>query len=152
MKKMSYISIAEADYQFLKISYNDGRVSNLMAYTAQDICERFLKGIIVCAGLENQWTSRDMHTHSIRKLVNFLKQHEAALGCHPNYRKILQAEGFYYNTQYPGDDFFYATKEDIDDCFEAIEEARRIALLLEQRQEQKKSDLIDAKEDEIEME
>ena len=37
---------------------------------------------------------------------------------------ILQADGYYFSTRYPGDTAFLVAKEDVDECWEAVEETR----------------------------
>lgn len=132
-KEISYISLAENDYQYLKQDIQAGRVSNLLAYNSQNICERYLKGVIVALGLESNCTNKEMSSHSLRKLCNFLKQNAPQLNKQINYPVIIAGDGYYFNTRYPGDDYLEVTKSDIQDCWKAVEEARRIALTIEQK-------------------
>lgn len=134
-KKISYISIAENDYQYLKQDVEAGRVSNILAYNSQNVCEKYLKGSIVSLGLENQCTNNEMRTHSLRKLCNFLKKNAPQLQNQINYSKILAGDGYYFNTRYPGDDYLEVTSSDIQECWDAVEETRKMALYIEQQKQ-----------------
>lgn len=37
---------------------------------------------------------------------------------------ILQADGYCFSTRYPGDGAFIVGKEDVEECWEAVEETR----------------------------
>lgn len=127
----TYISIAENDYQYLKRDIQEGRVANLVAFNTQGVCEKFLKGIIVYYGLEEACTQKELSSHSIRKLVNFIRKNIPEVKL--NWRKVLQADGFYFNTRYPGDDYFDVTKEDIEMCWEAATEVRSYVITLKDK-------------------
>lgn len=42
-ERITYYTRAENDYQFVKANYEEGRVSEVMCYVMQSICERYLK-------------------------------------------------------------------------------------------------------------
>lgn len=129
---ITYIKTAENDYAFIKKNVEEGAISNVLAYTMQNICERYLKGAIVCLGLESSCKQKEMSSHSLRKICKVLKEYppnEISL----NYDTVYKADGYYFDTRYPGDDYFEVDESDILACWEALNEARNFALAIEQQ-------------------
>ena len=123
MEKIDYYDFAENDYKYLENSYNRGDVGNAMTYIAQNVCERYLKSVIEYAGCANLCDQSEMKTHSLRKLKKFITKNVPEFSC--DWSKVLQADGFYFSARYPGEDSFYADKEDINECWEAVSEVKR---------------------------
>lgn len=70
--KITYYSRAENDYQFIKGNYEDGRVSEVVCYVMQSICERYLKHIIDTCYTGD--VGNVMRTHTIRVLRDFIME------------------------------------------------------------------------------
>lgn len=121
-KQVNYYSFAEDDYLFLKANINEKRVSNAMASLAQNICERYLKHII-----EQYCTAIDctdvLKTHSLKKILRFLEEQLPDFKIKK--RIVVLADGYYFSARYPGDESFFANEEDIDICWEAVQETKK---------------------------
>lgn len=126
-KSLSYYDLAENDYQFLLFDYESGRVGNILCSSAQNICERYLKYLIntECKDID---ASVVLHSHSLKVLRKFIKEHISDFEC--DWRIVMQADGYYFTTEYPGYDAFLVTKDDIDECWEAV---RYVRGLIQQR-------------------
>lgn len=124
-KNLSYFDLAENDYQFLQYDRNAGRVGNLMCSVAQNICERYLKHLIDTYAVEID-TTNILKSHSLKALRRFIVQEIPDFQA--NWKLILQADGYYFSTRYPGDNAFIVDKEDVDECWEAVEETRTAVL------------------------
>lgn len=124
-KGLSYFDLAENDYQFLQYDWKAGRIGNIMCSAAQNICERYLKHIIDTYVLEVDTTSI-LQTHSLRALRRFIT--EKIPNFKADWRTILQADGYYFSTRYPGDSAFLVGKDDVDECWESVEVTRLAAL------------------------
>ena len=124
-KKLTYFDLAEEDYRFLQYDREAGRVGNLMCSAAQNICERYLKYVIDTYVTDTD-TTRVLQTHSLKMLRRFLKNELPDFEC--DWKKVLQADGYYFSSRYPGEDAFLVEKEDVDECWEAVEETRTAVL------------------------
>lgn len=120
-KGLTYYDLAENDYQFLLKDWQDGRVGNIMCSSAQNICERYLKHVIDAYITECD-TTRILQTYSLKALRRFMQEYIPEFTC--KWKIILQADGCYFSTRYPGDTAFLVAKEDVDECWEAVEETR----------------------------
>lgn len=122
-KSLSYYDLAENDYQFLLFDYENGRVGNILCSSAQNICERYLKYLIdtECKDID---ASVVLHSHSLKVLRKFIKEHISDFEC--DWRIVMQADGYYFTTEYPGYDAFLVTKDDIDECWEAVRYTREL--------------------------
>ena len=120
-KGLTYYDLAENDYQFLLKDWQDGRVGNIMCSSAQNICERYLKHIIDIYITEYD-TTRILQIHSLKALRRFMQEHIPEFTC--KWKITLQADGYYFSTRYPEDTAFLVAKEDVDECWEAVEETR----------------------------
>lgn len=125
-KRLSYFDLAENDYQFLLKDRKEGRIGNLMCSAAQNICERYLKHMIDISVSEVD-TTRILQTHSLKALRRFMQEYVPEFK--GDWRTILQADGYYFSARYPGDTAFLVGKEDVDDCWEAVEESRSATLI-----------------------
>lgn len=120
-KGLSYFDLAENDYQFLLKDKKEGRVGNIMCSAAQNICERYLKHMIDTYVLDCD-TTRILQTYSLRFLRRFIQEQIPEF--EGNWKMILQADGYCFSTRYPGDGAFIVGKEDVEECWEAVEETR----------------------------
>ena len=122
-KSINYLDLAENDYQFLVVDYESGRVGNILCSSAQNICERYLKHVIdvECTTVD---TTHVLHSHSLKTLRNFIKANVTDFEC--DWSKVMQADGYYFSARYPGDDAFMVTKEDVDECWDAVKYVREL--------------------------
>lgn len=118
---LSYFDLAENDYQFLKYDRDAGRVGNIMCSSAQNICERYLKHVIDTY-VQDSDVTKVLQTHSLRVLRRFIREHLPEFQIRWN--TVLQADGYYFSTRYPGSEAFLVDREDVDECWEAVEETR----------------------------
>lgn len=118
---LSYFDLAENDYQFLKYDRDAGRVGNIMCSSAQNICERYLKHVIDTY-VQDSDATKVLQTHSLRVLRRFIREHLPEFQIRWN--TVLQADGYYFSTRYPGSEAFLVDREDVDECWEAVEETR----------------------------
>lgn len=121
-KQVNYYSFAENDYLFLKANIDEKRVSNAMASLAQNICERYLKHIIEQYCTEIDCTDV-LKTHSLKKILRFLEEQLPDFKIKK--RIVVLADGYYFSARYPGDESFFANQEDIDICWEAVQETKK---------------------------
>lgn len=120
-KSLSYYDLAENDYQFLEYDRKKGRVGNIMCSASQNICERYLKHVIDTY-IPDINTTSILQTHSLKALRRFLTKNLPDF--ETNWKIVLQADGYYFSTRYPGDSAFLVEAEDVDECWEAVEETR----------------------------
>lgn len=122
-KSLNYHDLAENDYEFLSYDYEHGRVGNILCSSAQNICERYLKHVIdsECKDMD---TSAALHSHSLKYLRRFITKNIPDFEC--DWSKITPADGYYFTTRYPGDDAFLVDKQDVDDCWKAVEYTREL--------------------------
>lgn len=121
-KKINYYNFADNDYEFLRDNYKEGRVSNIMCVSAQNICERYFKSVI--EERANELGDTDiMKTHSLKRLQRFMEKNIPDFQC--DFRTVVQADGYYFSARYPGEDSFFVEKEDVEDCWRAVVEAKK---------------------------
>ena len=122
-KSLNYYDLAENDYQFLLYDYEHGRVGNILCSSAQNICERYLKHLIdtECINID---TTTILHSHSLKVLRKFIKENIFDFEC--DWDKVMKADGYYFTTRYPGDDAFFVSKDDVDECWEAVKYVREL--------------------------
>lgn len=120
-EKLSYLDFAEEDYQFLMNCKKHGQFGNAMCMLSQKTCERYLKHLI-----ENECKNVDisyiLKTHSLRNLRKHIKEFIPEFKC--DWDVLLKADGFYFTASYPGDDAYFASREDTEECMLAVGEAR----------------------------
>ena len=119
-ERITYYTRAENDYQFVKANYEEGRVSEVMCYVMQSICERYLKHII-----DTYYTGEIgsvMRTHTIRVLRDFIIRNVPDFNC--DWSVALQADGYYFSARYPGDDAIEVNADDVEYCWKAVNVVR----------------------------
>lgn len=124
-KKLNYFDMADNDYNFLKEDYERGRFGNIMCYAAQNICERYIKHIIDVYCVDVDTTSL-LRTHNIRILRDFMIKNFGDFKC--DWAKVIPVNGYYYDARCPGEDSLIATKENVEECWVAVEEVRSAVL------------------------
>lgn len=122
-KEINYYTFAENDYLFLKMNIQDGRVSNAMTSIAQNICERYLKHIIDCYCTSIDCTAV-LKTHSLKRIIRFLNENLDDFKI--DRTKVVLADGYYFSARYPGDESFFATEEDVRNCWDAVVETKSV--------------------------
>lgn len=122
--KITYYSRAENDYQFIKGNYEEGRVSEVMCYVMQSICERYLKHVIDTCYTGD--TGSVMRTHTIRILRDFIMEYIPDFSC--DWSVVLKADGYYFSARYPGDDAIMVNADDVQSCWEATNAVRDAVL------------------------
>ena len=118
--EITYYTRAENDYLFIKDNYNNGKVSEVMCYVMQSICERYLKHIIDVYYTGD--TGSVMRTHTIRVLRDFIIANVPGFAC--DWPTALKADGYYFSARYPGDDAIMVNADDVESCWEATNEVR----------------------------
>lgn len=129
----NYLNFAEDDYLFFKESYEQGSRRNALASMSQNICEKYLKHIISeyanpdCQ--EEAFRKQEiLRTHSLRKLIRYIENEMGIAIPRTAKSSLHEVDGFYFTTRYPGDESFFASPEDIDSAFVAIENTRAFTL------------------------
>lgn len=121
-EELTYFSMAENDYQYLVEDVKRGRVANLICYSAQNICERYLKHVIEQCTDASVDTTSILRSHSLRTLFRFLENYV------PDFQAdgdiIIKADGYYFTARYPGVDAYNVDKRDVEQCWEAVEHTR----------------------------
>lgn len=131
MGAVTYFTMADNDYEFLKQDYDNHRVGNVMCYVSQNICERYLKHIIDVFYQGETDTTTVLQTHSIKILKKFLTKEMPEFCC--NWSIVMNVNGYYFSTRYPGTDSFIADKDDVEEAWAAVLETRRaVTLYMEQ--------------------
>jgi len=124
----TYYDFAENDYLFLQdVDLTKPTAYNSYCALSQKICERYLKYLVdaytrptdIVAEKEKQDILR---THSLRKLYNHLKVHLPDFTVDSGI--LYGADSYYFSTQYPGDNAFFATIEDVNACKDAVDACR----------------------------
>lgn len=121
-KVVNYYTFAEDDYLFLKANMDEHRVNNAMTSIAQNICERYLKHLIEIFCIETDCTAI-LKTHSLKKILRFMEDNLKDF--HIEKRKVILADGYYFSARYPSDEAFFANEEDIQICWDAVQETKR---------------------------
>ncbi len=116
-KEVTYYNFAENDYLYLKANVEDGRVSNAMCSSAQNICERYLKEVISKKATELNDTDI-MKAHSLKKIKKFIETNVPEFEC--EWRDVILADGYYFSARYPGEDSYFVDESDVKICWEAV--------------------------------
>ena len=119
--KKNYYDFAMNDFTYLQKFYKDNDVSNIFCYATQNTCERFLKHIIDTEYNPENKKQKDAKTdiiksHSINRLLKFIEKDMGIEIDGETRSNIKKCDGYYFSTRYPGEDSFFADKEDIEEC------------------------------------
>ena len=107
---------------------------NQTTVQCQQTAEKFLKHLITtyCTEAPVEQVKECLKTHNMRKLLRFIQDNLSDFSI--DTKKVIGLQGYYYETRYPGDNFFTATEEDVEICYEAIKEVKRaVDAFIEQR-------------------
>ena len=130
---VNYFSCAENDYQFFRLDVENGRVANYLAAMAQNIVEGYLKHVIdqeyhPTSGAEEYDKAQNLRAHNLNKLVCCVNDHTSLQLSEDQINEINKANGYYFSTRYPGDEYQDVRKEDIQKCSEAVETCRNAVM------------------------
>lgn len=133
MALKNYLDFAENDYQYLIASYEAGIVANMMGAMAQGICEKYMKHIISqfttpSSGTEQLEKEALLKTHNLQRLIRYMESKTDFQFTKETKSLMLQINGYYFSTRYPGDDSIELDKEDIEDCILAAKGCREEVL------------------------
>ena len=110
----SYKELALYDLKKIEAGYAY-ELWNAVGRDSQQACEKYLKHYLQ----ENHLLTKELsRTHNLVKLMKTIPNYDRKV-C----RQLASIYGYYFDTNYPGDDFVELSKED-------AEEARKIALNL----------------------
>ncbi len=120
MIKNNYYSIAKNDLEYIEEVALKSKYYNQTTVQCQQAGEKFLKYIVetYCLDAEKEIVIECLKTHNIRKLIRFIEEQLPDFSINSKQAYLLQ--GYYYETRYPGDSFFTATKEDVEICYQAV--------------------------------
>lgn len=128
--KETYYDFAENDYKLLLHLEEQDQVWNSMCSIAQQTCERFLKHLIseyyqASSDTKKAMAEDVLKTHSLKKIEKFLTT-ELGLDIPEDLHKALsEVNGFYFETRYPGDDSFFADKDDVKEALNAVHQCKQ---------------------------
>lgn len=120
--KITYYDFAENDYLYLKQSVESGHIFNSMCSTAQNCIEKYLKHVVEPYAIKQNNTSI-MRVHDLTPLRSFIRQNLPEFSA--DWGKIMIANGYYFSARYPGDNAFFVSKQDVEDCFLALTETKK---------------------------
>lgn len=131
--EVNFFSCAENDYKFFHQDVKNGRVANYLAAMAQNIAERYLKHVIdqeyhPTSGAEEYDKQQNLRAHNLNKLVRCVNDHTSLQLSEDQINEINKANGYYFSTRYPGDEYQNVRKEDIEKCSEAVEACRNAVM------------------------
>lgn len=121
-KKLSYYDYAEDDYNYLKDCIDAGIYRTSTASIAQETCVRYLKHVIITR-FSLKANDMIMVTHSLRNLVRFIQ--DCTNDFEIDEKKLINIDEYYGHTRYPGNDSFFADKDDILEAFTVVKETKR---------------------------
>lgn len=143
----TYYEYAQNDYDFLIDTIKEDAAWNLVCASSQKVCERFLKHIIdtyfeAKSNEDVESLNEIMKTHSLKKLIRFLESN-MDIQIEEDLKTSFNAiNGFYFEMSYPGEDSFFATKEDTKLAIETMKQCKifidNLILEIEQEKEQSK--------------
>ena len=114
MIKNTYIAIAENDLEYLEAVLKTGNTFyNQLAVQCQQVAEKFLKGY-----LDNLFLEEDvadlLRKHNMKKIAAKLNELKPDLKL--DTVGLAYLTDFYFDAQYPEDDFYTVSKEEFEKC------------------------------------
>jgi len=133
MSLKNYFDFAENDYHYFVASCERDDVANIMGAIAQGICEKYMKHIIdeyqtPANASERAEKEAVLSEHPLNRLIHHIHTHLNVSFSHEAEAKMRNINGYYFNARYPGDDSVELTKEDIEDCLDAVKICRQEVL------------------------
>ncbi|MEY8335810.1 HEPN domain-containing protein [Lachnospiraceae bacterium 47-T17] len=110
----SYYSIACSDFNYLKDVMSTG-YCNQLAEQAQRVAEKMLKSVaeVTCVDIEKL-----LKSHNIRGIYDMIHRVEPDFVLDRNGLSTLK--DYYYDTQYPGENFIIVTEEELLEAYEIM--------------------------------
>ena len=126
MSTISYLVIANNDYKYFVKSI-DYTYLNPSAIQAQQVIEKYLKYLVetFCVD-ESSVPISALRSHNLITLNRALINEGIDLGLDRG--KLALISGFYFDMRYPGENFYYITKEEFDESLEFVKEVRNKVL------------------------
>jgi len=121
--KGTYYSIAFDDFQYL-IDQKDSKYVNHLAPLCQQCAEKYLKSIIVDSAVPLD-DKELLKSHSLVKLAAYIDKNVIPLQI--DRRELRLLTDFYYDTQYPGDNFYIIDEVELDSGLELLYTIKEIA-------------------------
>ncbi len=122
MDTLSYYELAMKTYQHLDVFYDTAEKIdwyNSFAVECHQIVEKLLKAIIECSASVSEDTQAAMKSHDLGNLARRVNRK------FPNSvstEKCAWLSDFYFDTRYPGDNFFVVTKIEAADLLKVTTE------------------------------
>jgi len=105
----SYKELALYDMKALEISHKY-ELWNKVGRESQQVCEKYIKHYLQ----ENHLLSEDLEkTHNLKRLLRAITEYDRNL-----YRQLSVITGYYYETNYPSENYIELDKELADDAIE----------------------------------
>lgn len=127
----TYKALAENDYLFLKASTEVCRQIgnyNNAAILCQQVCEKYLKAVIVELLQDDLEAKQYLGTHNLKSLLSQVNKSNTQINV--KYRDIKFVSDFYFDAKYPGDSFTVVNEEMFNECLEITEDVRTQAINL----------------------
>lgn len=143
----TYFDFAENDYNYLQASIRSGIIANHMGAMAQEICEKYMKHIIdkycnepldktVPENVFNAEKKDVLRAHNLNKLLNFIKDNSKFQYPDETENAMMQINGYYFSTRYPGEDSFTLKEQDVKRAYVAASLCKRDTEEIEKNFEQ----------------
>jgi len=105
----SYKDLALYDMKSLIICH-EHEMWNKVGRESQQVCEKYIKHYLQ----KNHLLSDDLaRTHNLRKLIRSIPSHTPEL-----YKQMSTLSGYYYETNYPGEDYMELDEQLANEAFE----------------------------------
>lgn len=131
-KALIYLNLAKEGDSFFEANYQKQRVANNMVSEAYHACENYLKYLIEQYDREESLEHTGaMYSDSLQTIVNYLMEYMHIQISDNKAYSIVQIDGFYRRTQYPGKDAVFADEGMIRKCHDAIAICRELVLEIE---------------------
>ncbi len=113
----SYFSIANKDLRVAKIMMDEALYNDALRY-CQQFVEKSLKGVI-----ETRGETTDITLLSVHNVINLFARFCDIIGesvSREDKTWMIKLKSYYFDTNYPGESFMIATKEDVEECYEYV--------------------------------
>lgn len=114
----TYLAIAENDLEYLESVLKTGSTFyNQLAVQCQQVAEKFLKGYLEKL-LVDQDISDLLRRHNLKKMASALNEMKPELKL--DTIGLAYLTDFYFDTRYPGDDFYTVSRAEFDKCLSVM--------------------------------
>lgn len=122
MNTNSYLTIANNEYKYL-IKHIDYEYLNPSAAQAQQVVEKYLKYLVETFCLENTVSAMNvLKSHNLSTIYTVLN--ECGIDLDLDRGSLALLKGYYFETRYPGEDYYIVTKDSFDESLEFVKEVR----------------------------